>query len=426
MKKVQVAIMGIGTVGGGTYDILTQNHDKILASYGVDITVKKVLDKDEARLKAKVQPDQITTDLNDILSDPEISIVVEVMGGVEPAKTFITKALNAGKSVVTANKELISKHWSEIEEVAKKNNVGLYFEASCVGGVPVIRTLNESLQGDKICSIMGIINGTTNYILTKMTEEGMSYEDALRQAQELGFAEFNPTADVDGFDAMYKLSILSSLAFHTCIPYTSIYREGITKITKEDIAFGKQMGYKIKLLAIGKRRGDEVEVRVHPTLVPEKHPLASVSGSFNAVFISGDFVDDVMLYGRGAGAHPTGSAIVSDIVYCAKREENLYTDFVNNGKVADNISIEGNFKSKYYASLMVDDKAGVLAKVANVWGDCGVSIQLINQSASANDGAVPIVIMTHETHEEAVRKALGILESLDCVREIRSVIRVID
>ncbi len=426
MKKVQVAIMGIGTVGGGTYDILTQNHDKILSSYGVDITVKKVLDKDEARLKAKVKPEQITTDLNDILNDPEISIVVEVMGGVEPAKTFITRALEAGKSVVTANKELISKHWGEIEQVAKKNGVGLYFEASCVGGVPVIRTLNESLQGDKIRSIIGIINGTTNYILTKMTEEGMSYEDALRQAQELGFAEFNPTADVDGFDAMYKLSILSSLAFHTCIPYTSIYREGITKITKEDIAFGKQMGYKIKLLAIGKRRDDEVEVRVHPTLVPEKHPLASVSGSFNAVFITGDFVDDVMLYGRGAGAHPTGSAIVSDIVYCAKREEDLYADFKNDGKVSDAITIVDNFKSKYYVSLTVDDEAGVLARVAKVWGDCKVSIQLINQSAGGVGGAVPIVIMTHETHEEAVRKALETLKSLDCVREIRSVIRVID
>ena len=426
MKKVKVAIMGIGTVGGGTYDILTQNHDKIASSYGIDIEVKYVLDKDEDKLKAKVKPEQITTNLADIVEDKEISIVVEVMGGVEPAKTFITKVLNSGKSVVTANKEIVSKHWADLESVAKKNGVGLYFEASCVGGVPVIRTLNESLQGDKIQSIMGIINGTTNYILTKMAEEDMSYAEALRQAQDLGFAEFNPTADVDGYDAMYKLSILSSLAFHTCIPYTSIYREGITKVTKEDIAYGKSMGDKVKLLAIGKRNGNEVEVRVHPALVSENHPLASVSGSFNAVFLTGDAVDDVMLYGRGAGARPTGSAIVSDVVYCALRSSHLYTDFENNGKVAQDIKIVNDFESKYYIAMRVDDKSGVLSKITSVLGENGVSIRTINQTTSGTDEIAPVTIMTHATRENALQKALAQMSGLDCVKEIVSIIRVID
>lgn len=426
MKTVKVAIIGMGTVGGGAYDLLTANHDKILSSYGLDVQIKKVLDKDEQKLANKVKPEQVCRSLDEILADEEISIVVEVMGGVEPAKTFITKIMQSGKSVVTANKELISKQWADLERVARENGVGLYFEASCVGGVPIIRTLNESLQGDNIKSIMGIINGTTNYILTKMTEEGMSYEEALAQAQQLGYAEFNPTADVDGYDAMYKLSILSSLAFHTCIPYTSIYREGITKVSQDDIAFGKKTGYKIKLLAIGKKKDNDVEVRVHPTLIAENHPLASVSGAFNAVFLNGDFVDDVMLYGRGAGAYPTGSAIVSDVIYCALKTSHVYTDFENDGKVSEDINIVSDFESKYYVTLIVDDKPGVIASISSVWGKNGVSIKFFNQSAFTQSDYVPIVIMTHTTNENMVQKTLGEIASLPCVREIRSVIRVID
>ena len=294
-----------------------------------------------------------------------------------------------------------------------------------MGGVPVIRTLKESLQGDSIQTIMGIINGTTNYILTKMTQEDMSYADALKQAQELGFAEFNPTADVDGYDAMYKLSILSSLAFHTCIPYTSIYREGITKVTKSDISAAKDMGYTIKLLAIGKRNGNEVEVRVHPTLVPDEHPLASVSGSFNAFFLKGNYVDDVMLYGRGAGSLPTGSAIVSDVVYCASRAEHKHTDFENNGEVANGITVLEDFNSKYYMAMDVADEAGVLAKIADGFGRKGVSIIQIMQK-DVKDGKAHITVMTHETHEMAIREAIKDLEELDCVFEVESLIRVID
>lgn len=365
MKTVNVAIIGLGTVGGGAYEILTQNHDEILANHDVDVRVTKVLDKrTESFVKYNLPQGVGTCDLDDILSDSSIEVVIETMGGVQPALTFITKALQSGKNVVSANKELIAKHWPEIEKTARENGVGFYHEASCVGGVPVIRVLNESMQGDKIVSIMGIINGTTNYILTKMSCDGVSYNEALAQAQKLGYAEFNPTADVEGYDAMYKLSILSSLAFKTCIPYTEISREGITQVTLDEINYAKQMGYAIKLLAIGQKNGNNVEARVHPTLVKEGHPLYVVNDAYNAVVLKGDYVSNVMLYGKGAGARPTGSAIVSDVIYCIKREAPLYPPFENNGKLADGIELATDFYSRFFVVLDVKraDADAILTK----------------------------------------------------------------
>ena len=354
MKTVNVAIMGLGTVGGGAYEILTKNHDEILKNHDIDVRVTKVLDKRPESFVKYNLPEGVGTDnLDDILNDDSIKVVIEVMGGVQPALTFITKALEKGKNVVSANKELIAKHWPEIEKTARENGVGFYHEASCVGGVPVIRVLNESLQGDKLVSIMGIINGTTNYILTKMSCDGISYDEALAQAQKLGYAEFNPTADVEGYDAMYKLSILSSLAFKTCIPYTEVSREGITQVSLDEINYAKQMGYAIKLLAIGQKNDNSVEVRVHPTLVKEGHPLYVVNDAYNAVVLKGDYVSNVMLYGRGAGAKPTGSAIVSDVIYCIKRETPLYPPFENNGKRASDIEIKKDFYSRYFVVLDV-------------------------------------------------------------------------
>ena len=354
MKKVNVAIMGFGTVGAGAYELLVANHDEIKATHGIDINVAKVLDKRVERFAEYNLAEGVgTTNLDDILLDPTIEVVVEVMGGVEPALTFITKALQAGKHVVSANKELIAKQWPIIDKTARENNVGFYHEASCGGGIPVIRVLNESLQGDQIKSVMGIINGTTNYILTKMSEEGISYDVALEQAQKLGYAEFNPTADVEGYDAMYKLAILSSLAFKSCIPYTEVTREGITQVSLDEIEYAKKMGYVIKLLAIGQKYKDTVEVRVHPTAVKQSHPLGVVNDSYNAVMLKGDFVDNVMLYGRGAGAKPTGSAIVSDVIYAIKRETPLYPPFENNGKLSGDIEIVKDFHSKYFVVLGV-------------------------------------------------------------------------
>lgn len=425
MKKVYLAIMGIGTVGGGTFRILTDNFSFLKKTQGIEYYVKKVLDKSAERIASFGIPSEaIAASIDEIAADKDISIVVETMGGVEPAKTFITKLLESGKSVVTANKELVSKHWPELEAAAKRGKAGLYIEASCVGGVPIIRTLQEGMQANHITEIVGIINGTTNYILTKMTEDGMSYDAALAEAQQLGYAEFDPTADVGGYDASYKLSILSSIAFHTCIPNTAVYREGITNVSKEDIQTGLDFGYRLKLLAIGKRSGKNVEVRVHPTFVPASHPLASVSGSFNAVFLKGDFVDEIMLYGRGAGADPTGSAIVSDIIYASKRAKPLYSDFKNDGQVASGIKVATDFKSKYYVSLLVKDEPGLLAAIAGVFGKNKISVESVKQ-ISKPDGSASLAFMTHDARESNMVKALGKIEQLENVIKVDSLIRVL-
>ncbi|MCI9518249.1 MAG: homoserine dehydrogenase [Clostridia bacterium] len=421
MKKIKVAIMGLGTVGGGTYEVLTRNRDVIASGYGVDAEVVKVLDRSEDVLVSRGVPaEKFAGNIDEIIKDDDISVVVETMGGLEPAGTFIIKALKSGKSVVTANKELLAKRFDELEEAAKEGGAGLYFEASCVGGVPVIRTLTDSMQANRITEIMGIINGTTNYILTKMSEDGLTYAAALKEAQKLGYAEFDPTADVEGFDAAYKLSILASLAFHTRIPLSGIYREGISKVTPKDIAVGRSMGYTLKLLAIGRKNADgSAEARVHPAFVPESHPLSSVRGAFNAVFLKGDFVDEIMLYGRGAGAHPTASAIVSDIIYCADREEPLRLDF-KNGEA----SLADDFSSEYYLSLTVADKPGILASITKVFGDCGISIGKMQQQVSAA-GQAEIIILTHTTKESAVRTATERLESLGGVKKLNTTLRVI-
>lgn len=424
MKKHKIAIMGFGTVGGGTYDILTQNRDHIQSTQGVDIEVKYVLDRSAERLEKRgADKSLFCSDVDALAADKEVELVVETMGGVEPAKTFITKMLRAGKSVVTANKELLAKSWSELEPIAKENGCGLFFEASCVGGVPIVRALGESFQGDKVQSIYGIINGTTNYILSKMSAEGVSYSQALAQAQALGFAEANPTSDVEGYDAAYKLSILGSLAFHTSLPYQSIYREGITRVTAADIINAKRLGYEIKLLAIGKRCGNDIEARVHPVFVEKNHPLASVSGAFNAVYLHGDFVGDLMFYGAGAGAHPTGSAIVSDIVkaLCGKP---TYCDFDNNGKLDKSVNLVGDFLSGYYICVTVDDKAGVLSRISTILSDNGVSIKAATQVPSDGNAAT-VVFLTHPSREHSVMRSLESIGKLASVRNIDSMIRVL-
>ncbi len=425
MQRRKIAIMGFGTVGGGAYDILTSNREYILSTQGLDIEVAAVLDRTSAPLVAHgVDPKIFVGDIDKLASDPEIELVVETMGGVEPAKTFIEKLLSAGKSVVTANKELLAKHWSELEQTAKAHGSGLYFEASCVGGVPIIRALGESFQGDKIQSIYGIINGTTNYILSKMSGERLDYHNALTQAQHLGFAEADPTSDVEGYDAAYKLSILASLAFHTCVPYTCIYREGITKITSQDISNAHALGYEIKLLAIGTRDGNAVEARVHPVFVPSAHPLASVSGAYNAVYLNGDHVGDLMLYGAGAGAHPTGSAIVSDVIKGLKGKPE-YCDFDNTGKLDKDIDFVGDFISGYYISLTVDDKTGVLSKISTVLSDNGVSIKSAIQRTGQAENTATLLFLTHRAREHAVMRALGTIGKLATVRRIDSMIRVL-
>ncbi len=424
MKKIGVALLGLGTVGGGTYRILMNHRNAIRKNDGVDIEIKHILEKDRAKAEALgVDMKIVSTDIDLVANDSSVNIVAEFFGGIEPARSFIIKCLKAGKSVVTANKELVSKYWPDLEQAAKEGKSGLYFEASCVGGVPIIRTLTEGMQGNNIQSLMGIVNGTTNYILTKMSDEGLDYNDVLKEAQKLGYAEANPTADVDGFDSMYKISILSSLAFHTKVPISKVYREGITNITKDDIAFGKEFGYTLKLLAIAKRENNLVEARVHPTFVKNDHPLASVKDSFNAVLLKGDNVGEVMLYGRGAGDLPTGSAIVSDIVFASKQTKHKYTTFKNSNDISDKFFTK-NYQCNYYLRLEVADEVGVLSKITSVLAKHRASVKSIHQVQNLETNTAKVVIMLDKTQESNVIKALKVLENTDCVLKINSLIRV--
>ena len=424
MKKVGVALLGVGVVGGGTYEILTTKRDYIKQNDGIDVEVMHVLEKNTKRCEELgIDPKIVSTDITNITKNPDISIVCEFFGGIEPARSFIIACLEAGKSVVTANKEMFSKNWPELEEIARKHNAGLYFEASCVGGVPIIHALTDSMQGNIVKSIKGIVNGTTNYILSRMSDEGVDYASCLKDAQALGYAEANPTADVDGFDAMYKCSILSSLAYKKRVPISKIYREGISNIAVEDINYGKELGLTLKLLAISKNNDGKIEARVHPAFLPNEHPLSSVKGSFNAVYVNGDNVGDLMFYGRGAGALPTGSAIVSDVIFAAMKDEPRRFAWEEVQEIND-ADFESEFSSKYYIRLMVKDVAGILSHITGIYGDNGVSINSVIQKDTKN-GAVPIIFVTHTTKESAVQNALKAIGEIDGV-EVAALIRVED
>ncbi len=426
MKQVGVAILGLGVVGGGVYQILTEKKEYFKKTQGLDVTVECVMEKNvERAVSLGIKRENVCSSIEQVIGNPNVNVVVEVIGGIEPSKTFVLKSLMSGKTVVTSNKELFAKHWPELEEMAKKMNAGLFFEASCVGGVPIIRTLQDGMQANEIQVIKGIINGTTNYILTKMANEGSSYEEALKEAQRLGYAEFNPTADVEGFDATYKLSILSSLAFNTKVSIDNVYREGISGIDKVDIAHGKDMGYTLKLLGIGKKTADGIDVRVHPTFVRNDDPLASVSDSFNAVCLKGDSVGDIMLYGRGAGALPTGSAIVSDVIFAAKHCDYYYAPFKNNAKGNKETKFVNDFTSQYYIRLSVKDESGVLAKVAGAFSKNGLSIKEVKQ-VSCDDGKAQIIIITHVCAEKLIKKTLSKITELEETFDVKALIRIDD
>ena len=425
MKTVGVAILGLGVVGSGTYRILTEHREFYRRTQDIDVNVECVLEINRERaLALGIEPQKICGNIAEIVSNPNVDIVVEVIGGVEPAKSFVLAALHSGKTVVTSNKELFCKYWHELEKAAKRTNAGLYFEASCVGGVPVIRTLIDGMQANVVTSLTGIINGTTHYILTRMAKEGLDYRAALKEAQALGYAEKDPTADVEGYDAAYKLSILSSLAFHKKVPLEKIYREGISEISRQDIAYGEELGYVLKLLAIGKNDGgNNIEVRVHPAFIRKDHPLASVGDSFNAVFLQGDSVGDIMLYGRGAGALPTGSAIVSDVIYAATHSENKYATFRNTQSAEPGVKFVTDFRSRYYIRLTVRDRVGILSKVAGIFSHYNISIVDFVQKGEDIEN-IPIILITHETGELSVRRAVEKIAQLDDVCEVNTVIRV--
>ncbi len=428
VKKVGVAILGLGVVGGGAYKTLVNHREYYLKTQNVDLTVDSVLVRRKEKAIALGVPEEyIASNIAEVIANPAVDIVIETIGGVDAAKEYVMAALREGKTVVTANKELICKHSHELERIAKRTGAGLYYEASCVGGVPIIRTLLDGVQSNSIHQIMGIINGTTNYILTKMANEGADYESALKEAQRLGFAEVDPTNDVEGYDALYKHSILSSLAFHTKVPHTKIFREGIAKVTAQDIAYGKDLGYVLKLLAIGKKSEAGVEARVHPTFIPATHPLASVNDSFNAVYVEGDTVGNIMLFGKGAGEMPTASAVVSDVIYAATHSEIKYSTFKNTAAADNGIKFISDFISAYYIRLFVDDSIGSLAKMSSIFAKYGVSIVQITQKPKDEYGEdnerVPLIVITHKTKENSVRNAAAKINASG-IATVEAIIRV--
>lgn len=422
MKKIGVALLGLGVVGGGVWEILTTKREMIKKDEGLDIEVVRVLERNMERCKQLgVDETIVTQDIDEIVNDERVNIVAEFFGGVEPAKSFLIEALENGKSVVTANKEMFSKSWHELEAAAKKTGAGIYFEASCVGGVPVIRTLTDSMQANEITSLKGIVNGTTNYILTKMSDEGADYETCLKEAQRLGYAEANPTADVEGFDAMYKNSILSSLAYRKRVPIDKVYREGISSVAVKDIAFGKQLGYTLKLLAISKLVNGKIEARVHPAFILANHPLASVKGSFNALYIHGDNVDDVMLYGRGAGSLPTASAIVSDIVFAGGKDVHRRYFWEDEIEVNDD-DFATDFTTAYYVRIAVNGEDGSLAKVAKAFENGKIGVK--NVLKKADEQGEYLVLVTEETKESNMKSTLETVKELSCTDDICAVLRV--
>ena len=422
MKDIKVAILGMGTVGGGIYQLIAKEQKNIEHKENIHLEVKKTLALNYA---VDVPDSKKAKDIDEIINDPEITIVAEVMGGLKPSKEFIIKALEAGKTVVSANKDMISQNWPDLEAAAKRGNAGFYFEAAVGGGIPILRALNDSMQANSIDRIYGIVNGTTNYILTKMDDEGRDFDDVLKEAQELGYAEANPTSDVEGYDARYKLSILASMAFHARVPVDKIYCEGITKITKLDIEIGRELGYVVKLLAIGKKdENGEIEVRVHPTMIPKDHALASIKGSFNAIFINGSAVGEMMWYGKGAGDFPTASALVSDMIYSVGAQNPRYVTFENSYD-ANQVKFNDNWLTEYFVRTNVLDKPGVLAKIAGILGKHDVSIEsVIQKGAKKGEQSAPLILVTHKAHEKDLQKAIEEIKELDAVVNVPSCIRV--
>ncbi len=424
MKKVIVGLLGCGNIGSGVVKLIAQMREDIRKHYQLEIEIRRALVRStEKRRIPEVPASILTCDPDQLLNDPEISIVLEFLGGEQPAAEYMIRALKAGKTVVTANKMALALHWPELQRAAEENGGGFYYEASVGGAMPIIRMLQSSLQANHITRLTAIINGTTNYLLTRMTDEGMDYVTVLAEAQRLGLAEPNPAADVEGFDAAYKLSILSSIAFHGRVPYDKVYREGITGITAEDIAFGKEMGYTLKLLAIGKRTGDTVEARVHPTFLPDSHPLARVDGSLNAIYIHGAFCQDMMLQGRGAGDKPTASAICGDILHAAMGNPPARPSFRNTAEPDPAFVFNEDWRSRYFIRMQAEDRPGVLAHVADTFAKEGISIASVRQK-DGKDGLADVVIITHEAGENAVRRAQEALNG-DIVR-VASVIRAED
>ncbi len=431
MSEVKVGLIGFGTVGAGTVEVLATNRELIEDRVGAAIALKRIADLDiQSDRGVKVDHGLLTTDAMEIINDPEIDVVVELIGGCDEAMEYILMAMERGKHVVTANKALIAQHGNELFEAAERCGVDIAFEASVGGGIPIIRALREGLAANQIEGVLAILNGTSNYILTRMTGEGLSFRDALALAQKLGYAEADSTLDIDGSDAAHKLTIIVSLAFGYPCKYEDVYREGIEEISPEDIRFAAEFGYCVKLLAIARRVDDQIEARLHPAFVPLDHILANVNEAYNAIYIEGDFVGPTLFYGLGAGRRPTGSAVVSDLMDIARNHIKGVARRVSPLSFARSPAPEPLLRpmdqvvSDYYFRFSAVDRPGVLSRISGVLGSNNISIASVMQKKREALGSVPVVMLTHEARERDVRKSLQIIDKLDVVTEKTVLFRV--
>lgn len=421
--EIKVGLAGFGNVGKGTYDILERNHSLIRQRAGAPISVKRVTVRNVDRVKLLVDEDVIVTnDWHDLVNDPEVNVVVEAMGGIEPAKSLILAAIDAGKHVVTANKALLAEHGNEIFSAAQAKGVNVAFEAAVAGSIPIVKALREGLAANRVSSIAGIINGTCNFILSTMRDTGRSFDDVLKEAQRLGYAEADPTFDIEGTDSAHKLMLLSAIAFGVPVDMSKVHIEGITHLEAKDIKFAEELGYRIKLLGITKYTDYGIELRVHPALVPTRRLLANVEGAMNAVVVKGDVAESSLYYGKGAGSEPTGSAVVADLIDIARTAEVAVSErprmpTTTHNPKAKSFADFGDTVCSYYLRIPVEDKPGVLAEIARILADNKISIEsLIQKEAPLEDASTEIILLTHSTREADIQRAIRTMQQLANVR----------
>ena len=429
MKTINIALLGFGTVGSGVAETIKRNSQMMAEQLGCQLKITYVLVRHPDKYKnvPLLEGVHLTSSFDEIMADPDMGIVVEVMGGIHPAKEYIFEALNHKMSVVSANKDVVALFGPEIMHTAMENHVNFSCEASVGGGIPILRPLHDSLAANEIESIVGIVNGTTNFILSSMDEEGVSYSDALRVAQKKGFAEADPTNDVCGYDAARKLAILASIGFRANVTFDDVLVEGIEKISQKDVQYASEMGYAIKLLAVGTRQDNGIALNVYPAFVPRTHPLASVKGSYNAIYVTGNIVDDVMFYGRGAGSLPTASAVMADVISTAKHIMNGSTGTGMMLTETKRIPFYSSLKLKnsYYFRLIVDDVTGVLSQIASAYADHDISIKEVVQKSRFEDAA-ELMIITQDTPRENIIQVEKALQVLPCMRQVANIVRVMN
>lgn len=428
-RTVNVGLIGLGTVGGGVARLIERHRDEYLKAYGIDLRLKKASALEPGRAaELGIAPENFTTDWHDVVADPDIDIVIELIGGDHPATEIFEAALTSGKHMVSANKALLGRHVERLAKLAAEHGVQIRCEASAGGGIPIVNALEHALVGNEILTVAGILNGTTNYILTRMASEGLDFAEVLADAQRLGYAEADPTADVDGFDAASKVAILSSIAFHTRVTTDDVFQEGIRNVSAADIAQAKSLGYVVKLLGIARNTADGVDVRVHPTMIPADHMLASVSGAMNAVYVVGDAVGETMFYGAGAGSFPTASAVVGDVLALAdaiSHNDKVQAEIEPYQRVLPLRPIDA-LETRYYVRLLVKDEVGTLAPVVDAFAAHGISISQINQLQDGDGSRCSVVFLTHTARERDMAAARAALEALGAVESVASVIRIED